>query len=102
MAAMGISGGLAIIGGGKIGEALLSGLLRGPAEAADLRVVEHYPERVSYLRAKYGVAVVEVAEAIQACRTVLIAVKPQDIDPLLDQLSTLVTAEHLIVSVAAG
>ena len=97
-----ISGGLAIIGGGKIGEALLSGLLRKSAGTGDIVVVEHYPERMRYLNERYGIRVVDVAEAVRVSQTVLIAVKPQDIDPLLDQLAELVTAEHLIVSVAAG
>jgi pyrroline-5-carboxylate reductase len=93
---------LAIIGGGKIGEALLSGLLRGSAAPGDILMVEHYPERIRYLSERYRVRVVEIAEAVQACTTILIAVKPQDIDPLLRQLADLVTDEHLIVSVAAG
>ena len=93
---------LAIIGGGKIGEALLSGLLRQGASRDDILVVEHYPERIRYLAERYSVRVVDVAEAVQACETILIAVKPQDIDPLLHQLADLVTADHLVVSVAAG
>ncbi len=103
MASMtGIQGGLAIIGGGKIGEALLSGLLRGHAKLQDIVVVEKYPERVTYLTTRYGVRVVDVDEAVRSSRTVLIAVKPQDIDPLLDELAGSVTTEHLIVSIAAG
>ncbi|MEO7262007.1 MAG: pyrroline-5-carboxylate reductase [Jatrophihabitantaceae bacterium] len=95
-------GRLAIIGGGKIGEALLSGLLRKSAGSADILIVEHYPERIRYLSERYHVRVVDVAEAVGTCGTILIAVKPQDIDSLLRQLAELVTAEHLIVSVAAG
>jgi pyrroline-5-carboxylate reductase len=94
--------GLAIIGGGKIGEALLSGLLRKSAGPDDILMVEHYPERIRHLTEHYGIRVVEVAEAVQSCSTILIAVKPQDIDRLLHQLADLVTAEHLVVSVAAG
>jgi pyrroline-5-carboxylate reductase len=98
----GIQGGLAIIGGGKIGEALLSGLLRGHAKPDDIVVVEKYPERVTYLSTQYGVRVVDIAEAVRCSGTLLIAVKPQDIDPLLGELAGLVTAGHLIVSIAAG
>jgi pyrroline-5-carboxylate reductase len=96
------SGGLAIIGGGKIGEALLSGLLRGHAQRDEIVVVEKHPERVSQLTERYGVRVVEVAEAVQLCRTVLIAVKPQDIDALLAELAGHIGTDHLVVSVAAG
>ena len=95
---------IAIVGGGKIGEALLSGLLRAqqPAAATPIAVVEHYPARQAYLRERYGVPVLEFAEAVSAADTVVIAVKPQDIDAVLAQLSATGTAGKLIVSVAAG
>jgi pyrroline-5-carboxylate reductase len=93
---------LAILGGGKIGEALLTGLLRGERTAEDIVLVERYPERAAFLHATYGVQTVDVAEAADAARTLVIAVKPQDIDALLAQLRPTLTAEHLIVSVAAG
>jgi len=94
--------GLAIIGGGKIGEALLSGLLRGSYQARDIRLVERYPERGRQLTEQYGITVLPVAEAAKASRTILIAVKPQDIDELLAELAQHVGPEHLVVSVAAG
>jgi len=101
-----IAGGLAIVGGGKIGEALLSGLLRGNGEGAakpdQIVIVEHYPERKAYLTDKYGVQCVDIEAAAKVSQTVLIAVKPQDIDAVLDQLAPQVTADHLIVSVCAG
>lgn len=96
------SSGLAIIGGGKIGEAMLSGLLRGTRQPSDVVVVEHYPERGRELIERYGIRVLSIPEAVEFARTILIAVKPQDIDALLAELRDLVTPEHLIVSVAAG
>ena len=42
---------LAIIGGGKIGEALLTGLLRGERAPNDVVVVEKHAERADYLQA---------------------------------------------------
>jgi pyrroline-5-carboxylate reductase len=95
-------GKLAIIGGGKIGEALLSGLLRESAGPDDIVMVEHYPERIRYIRERYGIQMVDVAEAARSCATILIAVKPQDIDSLLAELADVVTSDHLVVSVAAG
>ncbi len=96
------SNGLAIIGGGKIGEAMLSGLLREMYQPEQIVVVEHYPERGRQLSEKYGVQIMPIPEAVEASGTILIAVKPQDIDSLLAELRDLVTADHLIVSVAAG
>jgi pyrroline-5-carboxylate reductase len=97
--------GLAIIGGGKIGEALLAGLVRQAGSdgvAADLLVVERSPQRAAELSARHGVAAVELADAAARARVLLLAVKPQDIDALLAVLAPHVTAEHLVVSVAAG
>jgi pyrroline-5-carboxylate reductase len=94
--------GLAIIGGGKIGEALLSGLIRrGGADG--LVVCERSPERAAELAQRHGVAAVDLAEAAARSRTLLIAVKPQDIGTLLGLLTEHVDpARHLVVSVAAG
>jgi pyrroline-5-carboxylate reductase len=75
--------GLAIVGGGKIGEALLSGLLRGHYAQDEVVVVEKHPQRAEYLTATHGVRAVDVAEAAAAARTELIAEKPQDIESLL-------------------
>ncbi len=93
--------GLAILGGGKIGEALLSGLLRGERTPEDVVVVEKHPERAAYLAATHGVRTVDVAQAVAAA-TIVLAVKPQDIDALLAELRDVLTPEHLVVSVAAG
>jgi pyrroline-5-carboxylate reductase len=93
---------LAIIGGGKIGEALLSGLIRrGGAEG--IVVCERSPERAAELAERYAVPAVDLAGAGQAARTLLVAVKPQDIGTLLGRLAEHVDpARHLVVSVAAG
>jgi pyrroline-5-carboxylate reductase len=93
---------LAILGGGKIGEALLSGLLRGERTADDVVLSEKHPERAAYLTDTYGVKVVDVAAAAAHATTLLVAVKPQDIDTLLAELAPVVGPHHLVVSVAAG
>jgi pyrroline-5-carboxylate reductase len=94
--------GLAILGGGKIGEALLSGLLRGERTPADVVISEKHSDRAAYLGDTYGVKTVDVAGAAAAAGTLVLAVKPQDIDALLSELHDLVTPRHLVVSVAAG
>jgi len=93
---------LAIIGGGKIGEAMLSGLLRRSYQPERIRMVERSAERGKELAERYGVLAVSVAEAVRDCRTLLVAVKPQDIDALLAELAERIGPEHLVVSVAAG
>ncbi|WNV75031.1 pyrroline-5-carboxylate reductase [Geodermatophilus sp. DSM 44513] len=93
--------GLAIVGGGKIGEALLSGLVRRGGSGG-IVVCERHPERAAELTARYGVPVVALAEAAARARVLLLAVKPQDIGALLGALAGSVDDGHLVVSVAAG
>ena len=54
---------VAIVGAGVMGETLLSGLLRGGHDAADLMVGEKRAERATELREKYAVRVVANIEA---------------------------------------
>jgi pyrroline-5-carboxylate reductase len=93
---------IAILGGGKIGEALLSGLLRAERSVDDIVVTERYPDRATFLTGKYGVRVVDVATAAAHAATLIVAVKPQDIDGLLAELAPSAHPGHLVVSVAAG
>jgi pyrroline-5-carboxylate reductase len=93
---------LAILGGGKIGEALLSGLLRGERTTDDIVISEKHPERAEYLAEKYGVQVHPAPDAVKLASTVLLAVKPQDIDGLLAEIGSAVGPQQLVVSVAAG
>ena len=92
---------LAVLGAGKLGEALLSGLLRAGRTPDEVVVVVRRPERAKQLEERYGVRAVPVAEAA-AAEVLLITVKPQDIDTLVTELAPHVTPESLVVSLAAG
>ena len=92
---------IALLGGGKIGEALLVGMLR-QARPEDVAVVESHPSRADELSQRYGVRTPDLATAVESASTVLVAVKPQDIDALLDAAAPHVSPGQLVVSVAAG
>jgi pyrroline-5-carboxylate reductase len=85
-----------------MGEALMSGLLRSGRPAAELLFTEKHDDRAAALTAEYGVEAVSAAEAAKRADTLVVAVKPQEIDVLLDELSGSVTPDTLIVSIAAG
>lgn len=93
--------GLAVIGGGRIGEALLAGMVRRSG-AGDVVVCERSAERGAELVDRYGIALADLADAAARARVLLLAVKPQDIDVLLGLLGEHVDAGHVVVSVAAG
>jgi len=95
---------LSIIGGGKMGEALIAGLVHSGWSAADeILVCEIHEERRAYLGKEYGVGTTrDATDAVRQSKNVLVAVKPQDIDDVLSAMAAAVTPEHLVVSIAAG
>lgn len=94
---------VAILGGGKMGEALLSGLLRSGRSSDEIMVTARREERAAELAERYGVqAGLDNEEAVAWARILVVTVKPQDIEALLEQIAPVVTDEHVIVSVAAG
>jgi pyrroline-5-carboxylate reductase len=93
---------IAIFGVGKMGEALLSGLLRAGWPPAEVAAVERVPERAEQVHAAHGVPVLGVAEAAAQADTLVIAVKPQDVPATLAEIASRVTPSHLVISIAAG
>lgn len=99
---------IAIVGGGSIGEALLSGLLRAGRQVKDLVVAEKDPNRAQYLADTYSVLVTTVANAVDHASYVIVAVKPADVAGLVDEIVDAATnaesdtAEQVFVTVAAG
>jgi len=93
---------IAILGAGKMGEALLSGLLRAGRSPADVAVVVRRAERGVELAEAYGVPVISAEEAAKNAGTLLLGVKPQDMGRLLDEIAEFVGSSQLVVSLAAG
>lgn len=93
---------VAVLGTGKIGEALLSGMIRAGWTTDDLLVTARRPERATELRERYGVETVSNMEAAKTAGTLILTVKPQDMGALLDELAPHTPANRLVISGAAG
>jgi pyrroline-5-carboxylate reductase len=95
---------IAILGGGKIGESLLAGLLSsGWRQPEEIVVTVRRQERIDELWERHGVeATLSNPEAVGGASIVVIAVKPQDIDGLLGEIGPLLTPEQTVLSVAAA
>ncbi|WP_405913007.1 pyrroline-5-carboxylate reductase [Streptomyces sp. NBC_00963] len=93
---------VAVLGTGKIGEALLSGMLRAGWPPANLLVTTRRPARAEELRTRYGVEPVTNQEAAERADILILTVKPQDMGKLLDELAPHVPADRLVISGAAG
>lgn len=99
---LGSCGMIAILGVGKMGEALLSGLVRAGRPASEVAVVVRRAERGEELSNRYGVRVLSAAEAAKSADTLVVAVKPQDMGRALSEIAGLVGPSQLVISVAAG
>ena len=95
---------VAFLGGGKMAEALVSGLIRsGGRTAEEIMVTNRREERARELAGKYGVtATLDNAAAARWANVLVLMTKPQDIEVLLQQIRGHVSAEDLVISFAAG
>ena len=93
---------IAILGAGKMGEALLSGMLRAGVAPAGVIAAARREDRAQALRDSYGIEVIGAAQAAEQASTLVITVKPQDMAGLLDEVGSRVKSDQLVISAAAG
>lgn len=92
---------IGFIGGGKMAEALIKGItLHG---IKDILVSDFLEKRRSYLEATYNISVTALnKEVASTCNIIILAVKPQDIPLVLDEIAPDITQDKTVVSIAAG
>ncbi len=95
---------IAFIGGGNMAESLLAGLLRkGVASAEHLTVSDPHSQRRELLATRFGVAVhADNRAAVQGAELIVLCVEPQVLDSVLVDLSSILSSNPLLISVAAG
>jgi pyrroline-5-carboxylate reductase len=97
-------GKIAIIGGGKMGEAIVAGLVNGAMfDPASLIVADPGDDRRAHLRATYGISCVADGTRITHPTTALLAVKPQLLREVCAPLAASAAFDPVrVVSIAAG
>jgi pyrroline-5-carboxylate reductase len=93
---------IAVIGAGKIGEVLLSGLLRSGWPAGRLVATVRRAERGQELAQRYGIRIVDNEAAVSEAEVLAVAVKPQDAATLMADLGPHVPPGKLVVTLCAG
>jgi pyrroline-5-carboxylate reductase len=95
---------VAFLGAGKMGEALISGLIRSKGRVSDeIMATARREERAAELQERHGIqTTLSNPEAVAWAKTLVLTVKPQDMDALLEQIGGAVTGGHLVISFAAG
>jgi pyrroline-5-carboxylate reductase len=95
---------IAVIGAGNMGEALVAGMLAARVvRPDDIHATDVVAERLDRLKARYQIRVgLENKAAAAWADIVILAVEPQILDDVLDNLHAELTKDKLMISVAAG
>ncbi|MCE5311860.1 MAG: pyrroline-5-carboxylate reductase [Nitrospiraceae bacterium] len=92
---------IGFIGGGNMAEALIKGMvLKGQK---DILVSEPRGMRKTFLEKAYGITTTSSnKEVAEKCSILILAIKPQNMAEVLDEIAPLIRPEQTVVSVAAG
>lgn len=95
---------IAFIGGGNMGEAMLSSILDcGLAAPWEISVGNHADERRQYLGEKYDIAVTgDNLVSARSGEVVVLAVKPQQVAEVMADLAGQLKPSQLVLSIMAG
>ncbi len=92
-----------IIGGGTLGKAILKSLLAHDFEIKDLLIIEKIDTVRKEIEKKFKVQTsLKIESSLSDCSVIIIAVKPQNIDEVLRDLSSYISEKNLLISVVAG
>ena len=95
---------IAILGAGRLGEALVRGFLEsGWRQPGDLTLTARREDRRLELAERYGTDVqLDNARAAASAALVIVAVKPQDAAPVVEEIAPVLGPGHTLLTVAAA
>ena len=95
---------LGFIGGGNMAEAMIKGLISASfVESKNIFVSDVVSERLEFLHSEYKVKTVQDnRELVEKSDILVLAVKPQVVKKVIENVRDLMDAKKLLVSVAAG
>lgn len=97
-------GRLAVIGAGKMGETLISGLQQqGVIDGTDIVATARNPDRLKSLESRFGVSTTsDNRSAVQGADVILLCVKPQVAPFVLAELAPDLAPDQILLSIIAG
>ncbi len=96
---------IGLIGGGNMGEAIIKGMIESKNfSLTEITVFDVSKNRLIYLNERYHIDFSEtVEELVEQSDVIILAVKPQIINSVLNNIKSLIDKnKHLIISIAAG
>ena len=93
---------IGFIGVGVMGSSLIKSLLTSSINSEQICISDKSSEKAAEISSAYQVKVKSITEIGQGCDVIFLAVKPQDLDTVLSELSQSLKKETLLISIAAG
>jgi pyrroline-5-carboxylate reductase len=95
---------IGIIGAGNMGEALIRGLLRSQlVRPYEIIASARTKKKLNRLEKTYGIhTTLDNLQVVGSTDTLILAVKPQNMDGLFRQIKPHMEQKHLVISIAAG
>lgn len=95
---------IGFIGGGNMAEAIIKGVRSHESGVRkDILVSEPREDRREYLQRTYDVKTTSDNRRVaSSCNIIILAIKPQNMADVLDEIADLITEEKTVVSIAAG
>ena len=94
---------VAVLGGGVMGETVAAAVLAAGWEPGSVTVAEPRAERRAELSEQHGLATADsAAAAVSGAGVVLVAVKPNQVGAVLEEIAEALEPEVVVITVAAG
>jgi pyrroline-5-carboxylate reductase len=93
---------IGFIGVGVMGSSLIKSLLTSSINSEQICISDKSSQKAAEISSTYQVKVKSITEIGKDCDVIFLAVKPQDLDTVLSELSQSLKKETLLISIAAG
>ncbi len=93
---------LALLGAGRMGQAIIAGLLASGWEPARIVAAEPHEPTAAEVRTRHGIEVRPATQAVTGADIVVVAVKPHQVTGLLDEVASALPRGAVVVCIAAG
>ncbi len=91
-----------LIGVGNMGQALLVALLKAGADPSKINFAVRRPERNREIEERYGITAASVEEIAAESDVLMLIVKPQDLESIMERCAPHLKKDALVISFLAG